>query len=159
MGTRVLFMCVIVVCLLVVSECKDLRAEIMTAPDVGPSIAHNSRTTPQLSIFRTVRRLADDTPVANDDRKDDDAVVDDAVDDDVAADDADDSNNADTADDDADDINGDDTDDDKDVFDTGEPTVQPTEYVETPTPLPTPLPTAHSGMGVSVFVVQTNTTN
>jgi hypothetical protein len=63
--------------------------------------------------------------------------------------------NADTADDDADDINGDDTDDDKDVFDTGEPTVQPTEYVETPTPLPT----VHSGMGVSVFVVQTNTAN
>jgi hypothetical protein len=145
MGTRVLFMCVIVVCLLVVSECKDLRAEVMTAPDVGPSTAHNSRITPQLSIVRTVRRLADDTPAANDDRKDDD----------VAADDADDSNNADTADDDADDVNDDDTDDDKDDFDTGEPTAQPTEYVETPTPLPT----VHSGMGVSVFVVQTNTAN
>jgi hypothetical protein len=82
MSACVLFVCIILMCFLVASECKDLRA----APKAVALGASTNKFASLVSKIQTVRRLADDATATNDDADD----ADDATDDVDDADDADD---------------------------------------------------------------------
>jgi hypothetical protein len=84
MSACVLFVCIILMCFIVASECKDLRA----APKAVALGASTNKFASLVSKIQTVRRLADDTIADDATATNDD--VDDATDDVDDADDADD---------------------------------------------------------------------